>query len=531
MPKIFISYRRADSRKDAGRIYDRLVDAFGKDAIFKDVDSIPLGADFRGILREAVAQCEVQLVVIGKQWLDIRDESGARRLDQPGDFVRIEVETALQRDSCTVIPVLVDGAHMPKPDDLPIDLRELAFQNAATVRDDPDFHPDVSKIVRALGGSEATKPQPAPVAYDVHAAISAFYRAFDAADWEGARQLLTEIRASGKAPRVFDLDAHEREVWDAIEAAERDREYALLRLMATRPNQSAAWAALQVFWQSYPDHDPDGLAAQVRPQPVAPVKPPLEASADAIRAIIGDPFAWCEVPAGEFLYGDDKRKLDLDYDFAIAKYPITYSQFERFIQANDGFQDARWWAGLASRQPKQPGEQEWKIDDHPRENVDWYGAIAFCRWLSFKLGGGLDLGQIDQWAVRLPTEFEWEKAARGTKGLLYPYGNEFDAKKCNTRELGIGKTTPVTAYPQGASPYGAFDMSGNVWEWCLTDYDNPQLVADAENISSNNDRVLRGGSWVNLLNLARAAYRVNYLPFYRYNFNGFRVVCLVSSPI
>jgi hypothetical protein len=132
--KIFISYRRADSRKDAARIYDRLVEAFGKENVFKDVDSIPLGKDFRGILREAVAQCDVQLVVIGKQWLDIRDEFGKRRLDDPNDFVRIEVASSLQRDSCLVIPVLVDSSLMPRDIDLPADLRELAYKNATVVR-------------------------------------------------------------------------------------------------------------------------------------------------------------------------------------------------------------------------------------------------------------------------------------------------------------------------------------------------------------------------------------------------------------
>jgi len=150
MPKIFISYRRADSRKDSGRIYDSLIRAFGKDNIFKDVDNIPLGKDFRGVLREAVANCDVLLVMIGKQWLNIKSDDGTRRLDNPNDFVRIEIESGLQRDNCLVIPVLVDNAPMPNPQDLPPSLRELAFKNATIVRDDPDFHKDVEKIVRSL---------------------------------------------------------------------------------------------------------------------------------------------------------------------------------------------------------------------------------------------------------------------------------------------------------------------------------------------------------------------------------------------
>jgi hypothetical protein len=189
----------------------------------------------------------------------------------------------------------------------------------------------------------------------------------------------------------------------------------------------------------------------------APTRPPrkrapsrLEPSADAVRAIIGDPFEWCEVPAGEFIYGDESedngpQRLTLPA-FTIAKYLITYRQFQVFIDADDGFTDDRWWGGLTAKPDhrRQPGDQWREIDDHPRETVSWYDAVAFCRWLSFKLGGGYDLENIDAWSVRLPTEYEWEKAARGTDGRLYPYGNEFDATRSNTYESGIDQTTPVT---------------------------------------------------------------------------------------
>ncbi len=262
--------------------------------------------------------------------------------------------------------------------------------------------------------------------------------------------------------------------------------------------------------------------------PPPPTKPTPNASADAVRAIIGDPFAWCAVPAGEFLYGDDKHTLNLDYDFAIAKYPITYTQYQVFIDAADGFKDARWWAGLALDQPTQPEDQAFQVDDHPRANVTWYDAIAFCRWLSFKLGGGFNLDQVDQWAVRLPTEFEWEKAARGTKALIYPYGDEYDQHKSNTTESGIHNTTPVTTYPQGASSYGALDMSGNVWEWCLSAYDNPQLLVGDDNmLSGDNQRCLRGGSWGDNRGNARASVRFGLNPYRWFNNGGFR---LIGSP-
>src|SRR5689334_8201537 len=122
MPKIFISYRRADSRAYAGRIYDRLVEAFGKDSVFKDVNDIPIGADFRETLHESIAASDVLLVLIGPQWLTIKDTQGKRRLDDPADFVRIEVESGLQSPNIVTIPVLVDNASMPHAEDLPLEL-------------------------------------------------------------------------------------------------------------------------------------------------------------------------------------------------------------------------------------------------------------------------------------------------------------------------------------------------------------------------------------------------------------------------
>ena len=193
-------------------------------------------------------------------------------------------------------------------------------------------------------------------------------------------------------------------------------------------------------------------------------------------AIIGEPFEWCEVPAGDFIYGEGFPKCTLNLPtFSIAKYPITYGQYQAFVEASDGLQDTHWWQGLA-RSQNNLGDQEWKIADHPRERVSWYDSMAFCRWLSWKLGGEYRSDTLSDLLVRLPTEFEWEKAARGTNGLKYPYGNQFDKNKSNTEKSRIGQTTPVTQYPQGASPYRVLDMSGNVFEWCLTDYNNPQRM-------------------------------------------------------
>jgi hypothetical protein len=159
MIRVFVSYRRDDSRHQAGRLYDYLVEQFGKKYVFKDVDSIPLGSDFRAVLTERVAGCDVFLAVMGDSWLSSAGPGGTRRLDDPGDFVRIEVEAALGR-SIPVIPVLVGGSSVPKPEELPKTLRELAFRNGLQVRPNPDFHDDVERLIRGIKAAVSGSPRP-----------------------------------------------------------------------------------------------------------------------------------------------------------------------------------------------------------------------------------------------------------------------------------------------------------------------------------------------------------------------------------
>jgi hypothetical protein len=159
-PKFFISYRRDDSADVTGRIYDRLTAAFGEDHVFKDVDSIPLGFDFREHLDRAVSKCDIVLVVIGSHWSGGSADTGRQRLEEPTDLVRIEIESALRRN-IPVIPVLVRGATMPHESALPESLRSLVYRNAIAVRSDPDFHTDMNRLITAckkLG--EVTQPHP-----------------------------------------------------------------------------------------------------------------------------------------------------------------------------------------------------------------------------------------------------------------------------------------------------------------------------------------------------------------------------------
>lgn len=249
--------------------------------------------------------------------------------------------------------------------------------------------------------------------------------------------------------------------------------------------------ALRTTLQGKARTKPTGSLASAKPTgPLAPtiVKP------EWVGKLIPEPFEWCVVPAG-MVQLEPTRQPD-DYlrqkqpfevaEFRIARCPITNAQFEVFVTDSYGWRDASWWEfsedALAWRKEHRQSEAAAfkECADCPRETVSWYAAVAFTRWLSGKTGE----------KITLPTEQQWQRAAQGDDGRMYPWGNEWNAAKCNLWESGIGATTPVAHYPAGAGPYGVLDLSGNVWEWCLTDFNTG--LADLEGM---NFRVLRGGSW------------------------------------
>lgn len=150
MTKIFLSYRRLDSQAITDRIYETLVETFGKENVFQDVSGIPAGVNFKTYLERAVGDCDVLLVVIGQQWLNIQDDDGNQRLANPSDFVRIEIEAGLKRDDVLVIPLMVDNARMPAENTLPESLRPLHFLQSAKIRYNPDFTGDMQGLIQRI---------------------------------------------------------------------------------------------------------------------------------------------------------------------------------------------------------------------------------------------------------------------------------------------------------------------------------------------------------------------------------------------
>jgi formylglycine-generating enzyme required for sulfatase activity len=191
--------------------------------------------------------------------------------------------------------------------------------------------------------------------------------------------------------------------------------------------------------------------------------------------------------------------------FRIAKYPVTQVQFQAFINAMDGYRNDKWWQDI--KRSERPAEPSWKGDNFPRENVSWYEALAFCRWLGKRMGS----------KIRLPTEWEWQQAATGgDPNREYPWPGEWDTSRCNSYESRLNRTSAVGMYPSGATAHGVLDMAGNVWEWCLNVYEKSDMSAGGR-------RVIRGGCWNDYPVLLRSTVRREYDADYRFNYIGFRL--------
>ncbi|MBL8424305.1 MAG: SUMF1/EgtB/PvdO family nonheme iron enzyme [Candidatus Accumulibacter phosphatis] len=440
MAGIFISYRREDAAGWAGRLVPDLRREFPGGDVFHDITSLGIGEDALEVIRQALESYSVVIVMIGPHWLDARDEHGQRRLDDPDDWVRLEVEESLKRRGLRVVPLLVGTATMPKAAQLPETLRPLARRVAHEISD-KRWDYDVGELVKALKksglGGGGPKPDPEP-------------------------------------PVV-------------------------------RPSE---WLPGRVF------RDGDGLPEMV----VIP----------AGEFVMGSP----ESEAGRSADEGPQHKVSIGKAFALGRYAVTVGDFKRFVQASGYRSEAErnpdegiwaWdaaeghWGQSEGRSWRDPGLAQ--DDRHPVVGVSWNDALAYVKWL------GKNTGK----PYRLPSEAEWEYAARAGTTTAYPWGDDPGSGRGNFSGSGSdwsGKGTgPVGSFaPNG---FGLYDMIGNALEWTQDCWNESYSGAPGDGSpwlkGDCGRRVVRGGSWLDGPGGARAACRNWVGPGGRDNGLGFRL--------
>ncbi len=338
MSRIFISYRRADTSGYVIAIYDRLAKQYDPAHIFRDLDTIDYGDDFVERLEQAVQSCDVLLAVIGRNWVSVTDSNGRRRLDNPHDFVRLEVATALRR-GIRVIPLLVGGASMPYADELPDDLKSLSRRNALEVSD-RDFHPHMDRLIHAIDRILGRGKQSPTVTSDI-----------------------------SKQPDTLDIPRIPQ-----IDTLPLDDEADTLLISLSLADN------LFIPKPAVPD------VSAVLPHPFEWCEIPAgKVTLEDVSDIGGTKGGIYDVPA-----------------FAIAKYPITIAQYQVFVDAKDGYRNLKWWdfsehAKKWRAENPQLNYTAYSETNLPRTNVSWYDAVAFCHWLTARVNEEITLPTEQQW--------------------------------------------------------------------------------------------------------------------------------------
>lgn len=479
--KIFMCYARVD--KPFCREVVRIIDHH---EIFVD-DRFYAGDDWWEIILDRLAWCDVLIFLISTHSLK-------------SVYCKRELAIAM-RHGKRIVPVLLDEAALPH---IPKDLAKLHWADLTGAMTDEVvkwIHESLLKIESELkestkvaaSASEAIVSAP-PVFVDGDPAqhIGQASEFMQIGEFDRARMILQRLRDKPMQPmqkRIVDkmISENEKLLDEQLSDRARDMEYRTLCNIAHNPHlRELALEEYEAFRKRFPDYDPKNIHAVLfgKRQIGALVVKQSEAAPagsggrPSFRTRRNPDFS---MPLLEFLPIHTSSNMR---PFELARYPVTNQQFNIFINDPDGAARVRWWTYAASarnyREKSELLQPSPEADDLLPRPACWYDAMAFCFYLSEHLGQ----------RVLLPTRAQRRRAASGTDGRRYPFGNELTPSKANYRDSGIGHTTPVNAY-NSPGPYGNYDLSGNVWEWLL---DGAGLEKPYDH-RTRADRYLAGGSF------------------------------------
>ncbi len=512
MSNLFISYRHDDSSGYAINIYDRLANRFGHDRVFMDIDHIQPGEDFHDIIHEKLKSVQVAIVLIGKHWLNIPGES-SRRIDNPDDWVRLEIATLLER-KIRVIPVLVGGAVMPKSTELPECLQPLARRQAHEVSDNR-FRTDIDRLIQVLETMMSAQPPSPQTASPAQPDSEKPQTEIDASR---SRQSKSEPPVT-QPPKDINWFAISLGIIALLFGAT-----ALYNDFSNKIEDTGTFSSPYDASDNTPQTAIIEDTATVDTKVATATTPAVDQKTETRLPFEPD---MVRIPVGTFMMGSPESEKDRQSDedpqrkvsiaaFEMGRFEITVGQFRQFVQDNNyrtvAEQNGKGCYVWINNEWKQQPERNWQSpgftqsDNQPVVCVSWDDAQAYVTWLANKTGK----------QYRLPTEAEWEYAARAGTPTRYWWGDDIGNNNAVCGDCGSqwdGKqTAPVGSFK--SNTFGLHDTAGNVWEWVQDCWHENYINAPADgsawgdaNGGYCSTRVVRGGSWVSNPQNLRSADR------------------------
>ena len=551
--KIFINYRRDDSKADARGLHDRLSRTFGKTKVFMDVDNLLAGQRFDQELEKALDSCDVFLAVIGPQWLEILN---ARHEQDERDYVHEEIAAALKR-KIIVIPVLVDGAVLPTKAALPEDLHELVLYQKHEISHEK-FGRDVEELISAIKTVMKQKSPPRNIPVKKIAAILMTLGLIGASIYAYpliSSTIKTTLNNSAKiATQKATLVEQQAKETQRIAEEQRQKQKEQERLIAEqakvkRKAQEEEEERAKQKKLAAEKEKAEKEAKEKSPRGDAQLQPHIKEDTRLYKP--GDTFKDCDdcpemvvVPPGEFMMGSPKsekgrsinegprHKVTISNKFAVGQFEITRAQFTTFVNetghdvGNKCTQNNELFAVPEEGSFKNPGFKQNEL--HPVVCVNWNDAQTYVKWLTNKTGK----------IYRLLSEAEWEYAARSKTTTPFWFGKLITRNDANYSGVyyydgskGVFRNETATVKSFSSNFFGLYNVHGNVFEWvedCWHDnyHDAPKDGTAWKKGRDCSKRVIRGGSFYSFNDdgdTSRSAHRSWAKTNVRIHDIGFRV--------